>query len=87
MENRSQVRTPEEIVVWLYQNDSLTARAKAKDFTEEGMYIQTNGLLFPKNCAVDVVFSSFDDNSTQRKKAQVVHRTLNGIGVKFKTAI
>ncbi len=83
MNQRHASRHDESINVWLYQDNHLIAKAKTKNMTNEGMYINTNGLLFPKNSSVDISFEAENDKPLKRRKAKVVHRNLKGIGVTF----
>lgn len=84
MKHRNTLRNTEEVNVWLYQNDSLVAMAKTENMTDDGMYIKTNGLLFPKNSSLDIAFTPENSRPKNRLPAKVVHRTLHGIGVKFR---
>lgn len=84
MEYRHSSRDRKTVDVWLYKNNSLTVRGKTENLSDDGMYIKTNSLLFPINSDVEIVYSNDNSQSTKRVKAQVVHRTLNGIGLKFK---
>ena len=83
MNQRSKIRCCKEIDVWLYQNDNLIVMAKTENLTKDGMYIKTDGLIFPKDSAVEVAFLQENGKPKKHIKAKVVHRTLTGIGVTF----
>ncbi len=83
MKHRSTLRDSKEIPIWLYQNDDLVTQAKTENLTDEGMCIKTNGLLFPKNTTIDIAFAPENNKPSNRRRAKVIHRSLNAIGIEF----
>ena len=80
-DNRNYPRTKDDCDVLIYK-ESQKIKAHSINLSENGMYLVTDGLLFPKDTQIKLVFS---DENTQEKfvYGKVVHRTMQGIGVKF----
>lgn len=87
MEQRSHDRNGEEIPVWLYKGNNITAIARTRNISKKGLFIVTNVLLFPKGTNFDVVFDSKGSATTVRMPVTVVHRTLEGIGVELREQV
>lgn len=81
-EQRRLERKPFNHAVRLFKNNVLMAMGYAENLSEQGMFIKTDCLMYPKDSSIEVVFTS-DDKKTMRLLATVVHRSVNGLGVKF----
>jgi len=86
-EHRKCIRTATTMDVRLYKSGDLLALAKAVNLTLSGMYIATDGLLYPKGSSLTLVFNEPETSNRCSVEANVAHRTTEGIGVKFKHAI
>jgi len=76
-------RSLKEMFVRLYKNEKTKVLAKTENLTSSGMFIQTDALLFPKNSSLVIIF---DDPESEKEcciEVNVVHRSMNGIGVQF----
>lgn len=80
-DNRNYPRTDDEYDVLIFK-ENMMVKAHSKNMSEHGMYLTTDGLLFPKNSQVKLVFveGNTGENIVYGK---VVHRTMQGIGVAF----
>jgi hypothetical protein len=85
MEKRKFDREAKHIKVRLYQDDTFVTLAKTHDIGKNGMFINTDVLLFPKNSHLDVVLDSQlgDLSERTRYSATVMHRSLRGMGIRL----
>ena len=83
MEHRKQSREQVHQKVSLYKFGMLDSIAYTENYSDQGMYININGLLFPKNSELEILCTELNNN-THRIVARVAHRDLSGIGVQFK---
>ena len=81
-DNRKFPRMQDDCDVLIYKENSLIVKAHTENCSECGVYLQTDGLLFPKDTSVKLVFSN---EGSQEKPVfgKVVHRTLRGVGIEF----
>lgn len=84
-EQREEGRSSKELNIRLYQNGNLLGLVKTVNLTASGMFIQTDALLFPRGTQIDIVFDDPETSIRYCIPAQVIHRSLKGIGVKFQT--
>ena len=68
--------------VSLYRDNELDSNTFTQNCSEHGMYIKTNGLLFPKESEIEIRYIG-GKNQPIKLHAKVVHRSLNGIGISF----
>jgi len=89
VENRKNNRKIMQIGVRLYIEGTFITLATTQDVAEGGVFINTDVLRFPKNIHLNVVFDSSNYKKGERQQipAKVVHRCLNGIGIKFTDTI
>lgn len=86
MEHRDNSRESRQINVRLYKDNDFIAAARTKNIDQNGMFIKTDVLLFPKNSHIEVVFDVESNKGKVeqcRVPATVVHRSLSGMGIKF----
>lgn len=81
-DKRNCPRTENDYDVLIYKAD-LKIKAHSKNLSENGMYLTTDGLLFPKDSQVKLVYI---DESTKNHVVygKVVRRNMHGIGVSLK---
>jgi len=82
-EQRQHRRSSTEMNIRIFQNGYLQNLAKSQNLTSDGMFIQTDALLFSKGTLLDVVFEDMNHSICYKVEARVVHRSLKGIGVEF----
>ncbi len=87
MQGRCSHRKAIEFTVRLYKNKALIGLAETLNFASTGLFIKTDALLFPKNSLLEIEFISEGFSKVNRIAAIVVHRSFEGIGVKFEQSI
>ena len=89
MEQHPCYHLPVEIDVWLYKNDMLYAKAQLQRVCRDGLFISTNVMLLSLNSQLEVVFEIKESDEAKRISfpVQVIHRCLDGVGVKFINAV
>ena len=80
MEHRYQKRTPLCLDVMVLVGDSLKLRARSRDISTEGMFIELLGQCVPINTAVDI-----ESSYLGCLPGLVVHAEGRGIGVMFRS--
>jgi len=82
MDNRNRKRSDNYQKVSVHKNGMLDCNTYAKNYSDQGMYVVTNSLIYPKGSQLEITFDD-ENNVTRHAFAKVVHRDLYGIGVQF----
>lgn len=85
MDQRPCYRLPVEIDVWLYQNDTLFAKAHLSNVSRDGMFIRTDVMLLSLGSTLRVCLEINEGGKLKQVsfRVKVIHRCLDGVGVQI----
>ena len=82
MDHRQKPRVDNVKKVSIFKNDMLDSNTYAINYSDQGMYVVTDGFYFPKDSSIEITFTD-EYNLKHHHSGRIVHRDLYGIGIEF----